>query len=211
VTFDPTPPSATEGRGFFGRIALYWDWLELMWIDWVVNYNYAQQLALTQNVQRTSTSWATRFRRDAELQWKEWMRELNRWLDALAASPYSLPSFIAIALLAPLIFRARAIREFFAAQWAMRVRKGAGLTPWLATVHYQKMLKLLARRGLHKLPGQTAAEFVAALPGGQLAAPVAQMTELYQVARFGGSPADARRMSELLNSIRERLKSPSLD
>ncbi len=206
LTFDPTPPSATEGRGFFGRLALYWDWLELMWIDWVVNYNYAQQLALTQNVQRTSTSWATQFRRDAEFKWREWMQDLNRWLDAFAASPYALPSLIAIAMLAPLMFRARAIREFVTSHWAMRFRGGAGLAPWLATVHYQKMLRLLARRGLHKLPGQTAAEFAAALPGGELAAPVAQMTELYQVARFGGSATDARQMSVLLDSIRETLK-----
>ncbi|MBI1738602.1 MAG: DUF3488 domain-containing protein, partial [Acidobacteria bacterium] len=41
ITFDPTPPSDERARGWLGRLALYYDWFELMWSEWVINYDMA--------------------------------------------------------------------------------------------------------------------------------------------------------------------------
>jgi hypothetical protein len=69
------------------------------------------------------------------------------------------------------------------------------------------MLQLLEKRGWKKEPSQTPLEFAAAIPATDLSAPVAQMTELYQSARFGNHPARIDQMSSLLRSIRDLLHS----
>jgi hypothetical protein len=50
-------------------------------------------------------------------------------------------------------------------------------------------------------------EFASAIPATDLSAPVAQLTELYQSARFGDHAAPIDQMSSLLRSIRESLRS----
>jgi len=88
------------------------------------------------------------------------------------------------------------------------MRAGRGeLNPHLATLHYQKMLQLLERRGLHKPPGQTPLEFATSIGPAQIAAPVAQLTSLYQAARFGNQSTLIEQMSPLLRSIRDALRS----
>jgi len=57
------------------------------------------------------------------------------------------------------------------------------------------------------LPSQTPLEFASAIPAPDLSAPIAQLTDLYQSARFGNHPAPIEQMSSLLRSIRESLRS----
>jgi hypothetical protein len=68
------------------------------------------------------------------------------------------------------------------------------------------MLRMLEKRGWKKSPSQTAQEFAAAIPAQDIAAPVAELTQLYESARFGDHAAPARQMSSLLRSIREILR-----
>ena len=63
------------------------------------------------------------------------------------------------------------------------------------------MLRLLARHGMRKAPGQTPLEFATAVPDGNLAAPVHELTAMYHAARFGGQAPDPRRASSLLDRI----------
>jgi hypothetical protein len=69
------------------------------------------------------------------------------------------------------------------------------------------MLRLLEKRGWKKAPSQTPQEFASAIPAADIAAPVAQLTELYQSARFGNHPTPVAQMSTLLRAIRDSLKS----
>ena len=71
----------------------------------------------------------------------------------------------------------------------------ANLTASLAALEYREMLRLLEKRGWKKAASQTPLEFAAAIPAPELAAPVAQFTELYQSARFGDHPAPVEQMS----------------
>jgi hypothetical protein len=58
-----------------------------------------------------------------------------------------------------------------------------------------------------KSPSQTPLEFMSTIPVADLSAPISQLTELYQSARFGNHPAPIEQMSSLLRSIRDSLRS----
>ena len=71
---------------------------------------------------------------------------------------------------------------------------------------YREMLRLLEKRGWKKLPSQTAREFASAIPAADILVPVAQLTELYQSARFGDHATPVEQMSSLLRSIRDLVR-----
>lgn len=214
IPFDPTPASAIAQRGLWGRLGFYWDWLELMWVDWVVNYNAAQQWQLGRNLQRASRSWTERVR--------EWWQEnrtaagwtMMRWQQrvtrAAGDSPISAAAVLVLLALAVLVMlRGRAIREFLL---AIAVRRGWRVAPQaaaeLASAQYRRMLRLLERRGLRKAAGQTPLEFAASLPSPALAAPVTELTVRYQASRFGAAPADLVNMAALIDSVKAALAMP---
>ena len=90
--------------------------------------------------------------------------------------------------------------------WRTRVLHAREMTPHLATLQYGEMLRVLAGGGIHKTPAQTPMEFAASLPDGNLAAPVYEMTSIYQAARYGGKPADPQRASSLIDRIHAFLR-----
>src|SRR6185437_1368823 len=54
VTFDPTPAGNTEPQSQWERAMLYMDALSSFWREWVVNYDLAHQLRLTQDASHGS-------------------------------------------------------------------------------------------------------------------------------------------------------------
>ena len=72
-----------------------------------------------------------------------------------------------------------------------------------ATLAYQRLLRLLSRRGLSKPPSQTPIEFANSLPGSP-GALVRDFTGLYLEARFGRLPGLLPRLNALLEEIRTR-------
>ena len=66
-----------------------------------------------------------------------------------------------------------------------RVRRGQASVAD-ATLLYQRMLQILRRRGFHKPPWFTPAEFAASLPRTQLGDSVGEFTATYNALRFGG-------------------------
>ena len=111
-------------------------------------------------------------------------------------------------LVALLVYlRGRPMIAYLVARWSLRARRGGNLTASLAALEYREMLRLLEKRGWKKTGSQTALEFAAAIPSPEIAAPVAQFTELYQSARFGDHPAPTEQMAGLLRSIRDLVRS----
>jgi protein-glutamine gamma-glutamyltransferase len=207
ITFDPTPPGDVERRGVFARLGLYWDWFQLTWGEWVINYDFAHQLTLGRNARDSGRNWTDRARNfyrheQAAIMWR--IMAMDRRTEA---SPYFLPGILVglVALLFAL--RGRAMIRYAVARWSLRARRGGNLTASLASLEYSEMLRLLERRGWKKSPSQTPLEFASAIPAAELSAPVAQLTDLYQSARFGNHPAPIERMSSLLRSIRDSLRS----
>jgi transglutaminase-like putative cysteine protease len=209
VTFDPTPGGdVTHPEGLAAHVAMYWDWFQLNWSEWIVNYDFAHQIRLSNNTQRTT--------RDVSARAREWYeRERDRATRVLLdldghveASHYSLPALLAFLVALLLWMRGRALFRYGVARWNLGARRGGSLTPSLAIFEYQEMLKMLERHGWKKAPSQTPREFAAAIPARDISAPVLQLTELYQAARFGSSSTPAEEATSLLRSIRDMLRAP---
>jgi transglutaminase-like putative cysteine protease len=206
ITFDPTPPGDGRRAGFFDRIGKYWDWFQFAWGEWVINYDFVHQMSLADTAQKTGRNWTESVRK----YYQQKQREAIRWILALdkktESSPYFLPGLLVVLTAILLYLRGRALFTFMMARWSLRARRGGNITASLATLEYREMLRMLEKRGWKKSSSQTAQEFAAAIPASEIAAPVAQLTQLYESARFGNHAAPARQMSSLLRSIREILR-----
>jgi hypothetical protein len=206
ITFDPTPPGDGRRAGFFDRIGKYWDWFQFAWGEWVINYDFVHQMSLADTAQKTGRDWTESVRK----YYQQKQREAIRWILALdqktESSPYFLPGLLVVLTAILGYLRGRALFTFMMARWSLRARRGGNITASLATLEYREMLRMLEKRGWKKSSSQTAQEFAAAIPASEIAAPVAQLTQLYESARFGNHAAPARQMSSLLRSIREILR-----
>jgi protein-glutamine gamma-glutamyltransferase len=205
ILLDPTPAGNESRHGLLDQLNRYWDWFQFAWGEWVINYDVAHQLNLGQNLQRSSRNWGDRARhlfREKERSAMAWLLALDHRIEA---SKYFLPGILGFLLLNLLVLRGRSLIRFAVTRLRLRARRGGTVTAGLAAVEYSEMLRLLEKRGWKKLPSQTALEFVSEIYGQEWAAPVAQLTELYQAARFGNRPARVELMSSLLRLIRDLL------
>lgn len=207
ITFDPTPPGAGEHAGLFGRLALYWDWFQFTWGEWVINYDFAHQMTLGQAMHRSSRSWSDRIRDAYREKRDALMHDLLKLDRRVEASPWLLPGGLLILVAVLFALRGKWVIRYAFARWSLRARRAGNVTASLAALEYTEMLRLLERRGWKKAASQTPLEFAAAIPLADVSAPVARLTELYQSARFGSHPAPVEQMSSLLRSIRELLRS----
>ncbi len=207
ITFDPTPPGSAKPGGLLERLAMYWDWFQYSWGEWIINYDFVHQVTLAQNMQKTSHDFGER----AQKYYKEKQRQVMQMMVALdkriEASPYFLPILLVLLVALLLYLRGRPLISYVVARWSLRARRAGNLTASLAALEYREMLRLLEKRGWTKSPSQTPLEFAAAIPAPAIAEPVAQLTELYQSARFGEHAAPIEQMSSLLRSIRDTLRS----
>jgi protein-glutamine gamma-glutamyltransferase len=210
LTFDPTPPADDVPVGAFARLGHYWDWFELQWSEWVINYDFIHQFTLAQNLHRVSRDWTERLTTAFSDMRRAAISRMERWQSQLVYKPTLVPAILAILgmLFAFVVLLRPEVRRRLVALWHLRVvAASSAMTPHLATLQYNEMLRLLARRGLRKPPGQTPFEFAASFPEKTLSGPVIELTEIYQAARFGGQPTDPRRASSLLNRIQSALRS----
>ncbi|MGD0956217.1 MAG: transglutaminaseTgpA domain-containing protein [Candidatus Acidiferrales bacterium] len=207
ITFDPTPGGADQRHGMFDRFSLYWDWFQFAWGEWVINYDFSHQLTLGQTLEKSSRNWSDRARDSYRQKRDAVMRKLLALDGKVEKSPWFLPGALVLLVVVLFGLRGRSMIRYAVARWSLRARRGGNLTASLAALEYSEMLRLLEKRGWKKSPSQTPLEFAAAIPALDLSAPVAQLTELYQSARFGSHPARAEQMSSLLRSIRDLLRS----
>ncbi len=204
IPFDPTPPS-NEEHGLLSRFGLYWDWFQLTWNEWFINYDFSHQLALGKNVHDSTRTWNDHMRAYYHREQQAVVHRILELDRKTEGSRYFLPGVL-ICLVAALIFlRGGWVIRFAVARWRLRAR-GGNLTASLASYEYSEMLRLLEKRGWIKSEAQTPLEFAAAIPASDVSTPVARLTELYQSARFGSQPAPAGQMSALLSLIREAVR-----
>ncbi|MGA2482689.1 MAG: DUF3488 and transglutaminase-like domain-containing protein [Candidatus Acidiferrales bacterium] len=206
LTFDPTPPSNDSGRAWYSRFGDYWDWFALNWDEWVINYDFAHQVNLGQRLQGASRTWtvSTRHYLDAL------HRRITDRLKSLQSRIYEARFAPFVALLAAAGIALILLGSHFflplVTWWKLRTSPAGSPDPQLATLLYQQMLALLSRSGWRKRPSQTALEFAAAVPAPDVAAPVGELTRLYESARFGDAPCDAASMQRLLAQVRASIR-----
>jgi hypothetical protein len=206
VTFDPTPPGADRPANLMTRLDFYWDWFQLQWSEWVVNYDFLHQDALAQTLRSTSRDWTARLRSEVERARNAGAESLQRWQDAITAAPLRIPMALVLIFAVVMFTHSSALRERLSLIWRLRIHRGP-LPPQVAALSYRRMLRLLEQRGWKKSPEQTPLEFAAAIPGGGLVAPVRQLTAAYQAVRFGGQSPDASQLASLLAEVQAALRS----
>lgn len=207
--FDPTPSSIENGSGFLARLGMYIDWMQITWNEWVIGYDFAHQVALAQNLQRSSKNWGESARTWFEQKQQEAKRWLKSWQIQHGALGYLLPMALVLLLLAlrykvptELLRRVRLFLRIHAA-------KSGSSDPKLASKLYAELLRILARHGLSRREAQTPHEFAAAVNLPELAGAVEEFTELYVHARFGGAPCETTRLGQLLERVRAALRGRS--
>jgi hypothetical protein len=207
TTFDPTPSGDAKPSGILSRLALYWDWFQFAWSEWIINYDFGHQITLAQNLQKSSHDWSERLQHYYHRKQDQAMNFIVALDKKIEASPYFLPGALLFLVLVLFALRGRAMIGYAITRWSLRARRGGKLTASLAALEYREMLRLLEKRGWKKAPSQTPLEFAAAIPVVEFSTPVGQLTQLYQSARFGDHPAPVEQMSSLLRSIRDLLHS----
>jgi transglutaminase-like putative cysteine protease len=201
MEFDPTPAAAAQPHTEWGRFLMYLDAMSSFWRDWIVNYDLGHQLRLTQDAGRGSRelvshaqSWAVG-KYEATLAWARKVQERV----GSSAVKWVLRAFAVLLVVTFATSVPRLLAFFRKFRLARRPEKAPQLA---ASIWYQRMLKILARRGWQKSPAQTPEEFASAIRDVQLKQRVTNFTEHYENARFGGSAEEASRLSEIYQEIK---------
>lgn len=202
LEFDPTPPAAPQAETRWGRLLLYLDAAGSFWREWIVNYDLGHQLRLTQDASRGSRelvghaqSWVLA-KYDRTL---AWAHRVQGRIGA-SASRWVLRGFASVLVL----ILALSIPRLMDAVRKIRTARRPDRAPQMAaSIWYGRMLRLVARKGWEKKPAQTPAEFAAAIHDENLKNRVANFTESYESARFGGSAKEASRLSEIYEEIKK--------
>ena len=200
ISFDPTPSVASENPAGWDRAGLYLDAFQSFWREWVVNYDMSHQRTLGRDVFQHSQRTSFHLQNWLREHYFSWLRRARKIWAAGSRSPqrWALYTFFGLLLLV-LALSARGIWR-----WLVRARlasRPATAPVQAASIWYERMTRLLSRRGLRKATGQTPQEFVRSIPDQPTREQVARFTEQYENARFGASPEAAEQLPEIYEEI----------
>ena len=204
--FDPTPSGGSGTPQGWERVALYVDAMASFWRDWIVSYDTTHQYILGQAaVSGTRGLWedARKWARDKYASMLEWAR---RSQDRVEHSParWALTAGVIAVILLLLGNLARFVRWLYERWLQMHPERSPELA---AAMWYERMSRVVARRGHEKTPTQTPQEFVRKIEDARLREPVSRFTDVYESARFGNSTEDAQRLPELYEEVELAAKS----
>ena len=198
VTFDPSPRAAFEAQAFGASSWLrkYFDALRMRWNRYVIDYNVGDQALIAMSLRRQSMQFRQSFGRTWDLSLLKIQRTLRRLWRQYG---YALGVLGAL-LVAGLFLLRRVPVSGIGSAWLV-----SGRSRRARVAFYERMLRLLARRGCPRPPMATGREFASALADRPLLhGPVKELTALYERVRFGGeplTPAEERRATALLQSL----------
>jgi transglutaminase-like putative cysteine protease len=200
ISFDPTPAAPAQMHTGWNRSMLYLDAMASFWREWVINYDASHQYSLGREATRNSVKWFQQARNWARRQHEALLAAARRSHRTVSDSPVKW-GIVAVGVAALLLLGANA-RRLWRAMRNRRLAARPEKSPSLAaTIWYERMTRLLARRGWFKTPTQTPAEFLFSIQENAIREPVAKFTQHYESARFGGSAQDAQRLPELYEEV----------
>lgn len=210
VRFDPTPASSSSGiaggGGIVATVTKYLEAIETYWIQNFVSYDDQEQRSLAKSVRAGFISYQeslSEFLDTAQAMAIEWINEIRGergWEARRNAVVYGLAYMAAgAASLILLVWLYRRIRRL---QIWNRLRGRLGTSGRSVVEFYERMLALLAARGIIRENHQTPLEF--ALATGRPEA--IKITEAYHRVRFGGAgltPSESAAVEELLQKMEQ--------
>jgi hypothetical protein len=200
ISFDPTPAAPAQMRTGWGRSALYLDALASFWREWVINYDAGHQYNLGREAARNSLEWFQRARSWARHHHEALLTAARRTQRTVSDSPVQWS--LAGAVIAALLLLAANARRLWKGLRNRRLAARPQESPRLAaTIWYDRMTRMLSRKGWRKSPAHTPKEFLICIQHEAMRESVAKFTEHYESARFGGSAQDAQRLPNLYEEI----------
>jgi len=190
VRYDPTPPdlrlAGASALSASDRLAALQSALEFFWFRNVIDFDRGRQAAALRGLWQSWHAWRTSLGD----------RGVKRDTQRDAGPSLSLPPLV--------LLGGMAILGGLATFLLRRRRQQKDPVP----TYYAQALRLLARRGARRDPGDTARAFAArsaAALGPEPALAFAQLTEIYLAERFGGrsAPVDG---AQALRLLRDRLR-----
>src|SRR5579864_1676250 len=205
-TFDPTPAGPAGTPQGWARLSLYMDAAASFWRDWVVSYDSSNQYVLGKAAINTSRGMWEGARLWARTRYASMLDWARRSQDRVENSPrrwilIAGGIVLALVLLANLGRLLRALHEHWLGAHPERSPEQA------ASLWYQRMARILARRGMQKNETETPQEFLRKIEDNRLRLPVAQFTNVYESARFGNSADDARQLPRLFEEVAAAMRS----
>lgn len=199
--FDPTPAGNSQTHSQWSRLMLYMDAMSSFWREWIVNYDLAHQLRLTQDATHGSRAVVGHAQSWGRIEYQKMLSWARRVQDRVGASSvkWGTRAVIIIALVLLIISLPRLLLLLQKIRLARSPRQAPQLA---ASIWYERMLNQTSKRGWTKSPAQTPEEFAAVITDQQLQHRVSDFTEHYERARFGNSAEDASRLPELYEEIK---------
>lgn len=191
VAFDPTPAAGrTEPQsvGLTAQLGKYAEALELIWFQYVVGYDKQEQRSLAASLHNRVFD----YRRIAS--------GLFSSIKEMAPAISGKVVFLTLGLITVLvtIIVVRVLRLGW--RRGLRISRGADEQKIAAVEFYQRLMDLLAQRGLSRLNDQTPLEFASNLGSRE----ALTITRLYNRVRFGSqklSAAEEREIDQALQNL----------
>ncbi len=125
LTFDPTPPSNDRSDSLLSNLGYYWDWFQLQWGEWVINYDFFHQYTLAQGLQRVSRNGTAELRAAFEKARDAGTARIRDWQARITAAPRWLTILLAALIGAVLCLRSRSLRERWMLAWRLGTSRGS--------------------------------------------------------------------------------------
>jgi transglutaminase-like putative cysteine protease len=201
LEFDPTPGGNGRAQPQWNRFMLYMDAMSSFWREWVVNYDLAHQLRLTQDASHGSRAIVGQAQSWGHRKYQKIVAWARRTQDRIGASTVKWGERT-VAVIVILLVAVSLPRLLFLCQKLRLARRPRQSPQLAASIWYERMLRQTAKRGWKKSPAQTPEEFASAITDPNMKSRVSGFTEHYERARFGNSADDASRLPELYEEIK---------
>lgn len=204
LSFDPTPAGAPSVSGWWAGLGKYWDALQLKWYSYVIDYNLQDQRKLARGVgDRLST--ARQFFGEYLDFWPRLSGYSSLLRKEVGRGKGALPWVIllAAAFLSLLIYRMG-----HRGGWTYQGRLGPGAR---TVKFYERLLRLLERKGYRRQGGHTPWEFCQAILSeeGEVYREAALITDRYYQVRYGRkrlSPEEVLEIEEGLKALEKKMR-----
>ena len=195
TTFDPTPfdPSG-GGSNLLSRLSLLSDTASQFWNDWVMSYDQGHQVALASRMHLAAQRLRFPDFDEVAAGFKSAVEDSLRYLPVLGTTVATVVLW--------LLFGPAAWKRWKQRVHARKLQRGVS-DPSDATILYQQMLELLAKRGIQKPAWFTPVEFARVVKAPQMASLVEEATAAYNELRYGGRRDAAPRIMRALEQIRQ--------